>query len=67
MSGDGRIDGLDLAILAAKYGSVAGDSVYETYADIDDLESDISYRPETPIEKGIANFVDWYRDYYKVA
>ncbi len=41
--------------------------VPETYADIDDLERDISYRSETPIEKGIANFVDWYRDYYKVA
>jgi len=41
--------------------------VPKTYADIDDLERVINYRPETSIEKGIANFVDWYKDYYKVA
>lgn len=40
--------------------------VPKTYADIDDLERDINYRPETSIEKGIANFVNWYKDYYKV-
>jgi len=40
--------------------------VPKTYANIDDLERDINYRPRTPIEKGIANFVDWYKDYYKV-
>jgi UDP-glucuronate 4-epimerase len=41
--------------------------VPKTYADIDDLERDINFRPSTSIEKGIANFVDWYKDYYKVA
>jgi len=41
--------------------------VPKTYADIDDIERDVNYRPSTPIEKGIANFVDWYKDYYKVA
>jgi len=41
--------------------------VPKTYANIDDLERDINYRPETSIVKGIANFVDWYKDYYKVA
>ncbi len=40
--------------------------VPKTYADIDDLERDINYRPSTSIEKGISNFVDWYKDYYKV-
>jgi UDP-glucuronate 4-epimerase len=37
-----------------------------TYADIDDLSRDVGFRPDTPIETGIANFVAWYRDYYKV-
>jgi len=37
-----------------------------TYADIDDLSRDVGFRPNTPIETGIANFVVWYRDYYQV-
>jgi UDP-glucuronate 4-epimerase len=36
-----------------------------TYADIDDLVRDVGFRPDTPIETGIARFVDWYRDYYR--
>jgi UDP-glucuronate 4-epimerase len=36
-----------------------------TYADIDALSRDVGFRPETPIETGIANFVAWYRDYYR--
>ena len=41
----------------------AGD-VPATYADVDDLMRDVGYAPKTPIETGIARFVDWYRDYY---
>ncbi len=40
--------------------------VPETYADIDALENEIEFRPSTPIEVGIGNFVDWYFEYYKV-
>ncbi|HOK02376.1 MAG TPA: NAD-dependent epimerase [Spirochaetota bacterium] len=40
--------------------------VYATYADVDDLAADTGYRPYTPVEEGIAKFVKWYRDYYKV-
>ena len=36
-----------------------------TYADIDDLSRDVGFRPDTPIETGIARFVAWYRDYYR--
>lgn len=43
----------------------AGD-VPDTYANVDALVQDVNYRPNTPIETGIANFVRWYRDYYKV-
>ncbi|NJD08699.1 MAG: NAD-dependent epimerase [Methylococcaceae bacterium] len=36
-----------------------------TYADVDDLMADVGYAPSTPIETGIARFVEWYRDYYR--
>lgn len=34
-----------------------------TYADVDDLMRDVGFKPSTPIEIGIRNFVDWYRRY----
>lgn len=37
-----------------------------TYADVDDLIRDMEFHPATPIEEGIARFVAWYKDYYKV-
>lgn len=43
----------------------AGD-VPDTYANIDDLVRDIGYKPKTTIEQGIANFVSWYKEYYKI-
>src|SRR5580658_1474559 len=38
--------------------------VPETFADIDDLVRDVGYRPATPIEVGVKNFVDWFCEYY---
>jgi len=43
----------------------AGD-VRETIADVSRLEAAVGFRPDTPVEAGIACFVDWYRSYYKV-
>jgi UDP-glucuronate 4-epimerase len=43
----------------------AGD-VPETYADIQDLFEAVGFRPTTSIEAGIAKFVAWYKDYYRV-
>jgi UDP-glucuronate 4-epimerase len=43
----------------------AGD-VPDTYADVEALVQDVDYKPDTTVEVGIKNFVDWYRDYYKV-
>jgi UDP-glucuronate 4-epimerase len=40
--------------------------VTETFADIGDLQRDTGFRPQTSIEEGIADFVAWYRGYYKV-
>ena len=39
--------------------------VPETYADVDDLMRDVGFQPKTPIEEGIAQFVAWYREYYR--
>jgi UDP-glucuronate 4-epimerase len=38
--------------------------VPETYADIVDLAGDFGFSPKTPLEVGLARFVDWYRQYY---
>ncbi len=43
----------------------AGD-VPDTEASVEDLVSDVGYSPATPVEQGVARFVAWYRDYYKV-
>ncbi len=40
--------------------------VPDTYADVQDLVDHVGYKPDMPIEKGIENFVGWYRDYFKV-
>ncbi len=37
-----------------------------TFADIDDLEKYVGFRPKTPIEEGVNRFVAWYREYYGV-
>jgi len=37
-----------------------------TYADVDALIKDVDYKPSTSIEEGVAKFVEWYRDFYKV-
>ena len=36
-----------------------------TYADIDDLNREVGFQPQTGIETGVAKFVAWYREYYK--
>ncbi len=40
--------------------------VPDTWADVEDLVTDVGYRPSTPVEEGVRLFVDWYLDYYKV-
>jgi len=42
----------------------AGD-VPDTEADISDLIASVGYRPRVGVEEGVANFVRWYRDYYR--
>lgn len=37
-----------------------------TWADTTDLEHDLGYRPNTPVQVGIQRFVEWYRDFFQV-
>jgi len=38
--------------------------VPDTWADVEDLVRDVGYRPQTPVEEGVAKFVEWYLSYY---
>lgn len=64
--------GTFITVLEAKLGIEAkkemlpmqpGD-VPSTTADVRNLFEAVGYTPSTPVEEGIANFVDWYRSYY---
>lgn len=44
----------------------AGD-VPATFANTELLGQDVGFRPDTTVETGIARFVDWYKQYYKIA
>ena len=43
----------------------AGD-VPDTFADTSELQKAVQYKPSTDVREGVAKFVNWYRDYYKV-
>lgn len=40
--------------------------VPETFADVEDLMREVDFKPSTPIEVGIGNFIDWYINYYNI-
>lgn len=37
-----------------------------TYANVEDLVSDLGYKPNTSIQEGIKNFIQWYKEFFKV-
>jgi UDP-glucuronate 4-epimerase len=41
--------------------------VPSTMADVTELANAIGFRPRTTVEQGITAFVEWYKDYYRVA
>ena len=43
----------------------AGD-IESTRSDVKKLDDLIGFVPSTPIEEGVSNFIDWYKDYYKI-
>src|SRR6059058_3258994 len=40
--------------------------VTETFADVAELMRDTGFKPQTSIEDGLADFVAWYRDHYRI-
>ncbi|WP_026001622.1 NAD-dependent epimerase [Vreelandella stevensii] len=40
--------------------------VPDTYADVDELIEQFDYKPSTPVDEGVANFVQWYKEFYGV-
>jgi UDP-glucuronate 4-epimerase len=40
--------------------------VYKTYADVTPLIEELGYKPDTPIEYGVEQFVNWYCEFYEV-
>ena len=38
--------------------------VYQTYADVTELEKDFGFKPSTTLEDGLEKFATWYKTYY---
>jgi UDP-glucuronate 4-epimerase len=47
------------------YMDIQPGDVPATYANIDDLISDVGFKPSTSIQEGIQKFIAWYQDYYR--
>ncbi len=39
--------------------------VYQTYADVTELQKDFDFKPSTPLKDGLAAFARWYKGYYR--
>ncbi|STT55470.1 Uridine diphosphate galacturonate 4-epimerase [Klebsiella pneumoniae] len=39
--------------------------VLNTSAETQALYETIGFKPETPVQQGVKNFVDWYKEYYQ--
>jgi UDP-glucuronate 4-epimerase len=37
-----------------------------TWADVEDLDNSLGYKPETNVNDGIKNFINWYKQYYSL-
>ena len=49
----------ELEMLPLQPGDVPG-----TYADASTLDTAVGYKPDTPVDLGVARFVEWYMDFY---
>lgn len=48
-----------------EYWPIQPGDVYRTFANVSDLIRDTGFKPDTPIQEGIKQFVDWYRSFYQ--
>lgn len=56
----------DALSIEAKKNMLPPGDVLETSADTKALYEVIGFKPEPTVKDGVKNFVDWYRDFYKV-
>ena len=47
-----------------EYTDMKKGEVYSTCADITKIKNDFGYKVEYTLEKGIHEFIKWYKDYY---
>ena len=40
--------------------------VPDTYADVEDLVKEFSYKPSMTVKQGVNNFIEWYKKYHKL-
>jgi len=40
--------------------------VPDTYANVDDLVEQFNYKPETSVDEGVTQFIEWYKDYFRL-
>lgn len=40
--------------------------VLDTFADVGDLRDQFGFHPSTSVKEGVENFVNWYRNYYRL-
>ena len=38
--------------------------VYQTYADVTELQKDFGFKPSTSLAEGLGRFAEWYKEYY---
>jgi len=63
----GTLEGV-LGLKARKeYLDMQPGDVPATYADVNDLMTEVGFKPATPIRTGIERFVAWYKGYYGVS
>ncbi|MGI2180841.1 NAD-dependent epimerase [Shewanella oncorhynchi] len=57
----------ELGIVAKKnFREMQPGDVYQTYADTQDLFAVTGYQPKVGVKEGVAEFVAWYRNYYRI-
>lgn len=57
-------EGITFGPIKKEYLPMQPGDVYQTYADIDDMINDFSFKPQTSLEIGLSRFAKWYKEYY---
>ena len=63
------INALEIALgkkAKTEFISIQPGDVPNTWANVDELERQFNYKPNTSIEQGIHKFVNWFKNYYKI-